>query len=151
MAINRYNFGVVGNCSYLAYIDTSANVNWLCLPRFDSSFIFGSLLDKDQGGEFSILPSEDKYSSRQYYLNNTNILVTEFESETGKFRVIDFAPRFYQFDRYFKPLMLFRKIELIKGHPLITIRSKPVGNYGKNLPEIVAGSNHIRFLNLSAQ
>jgi GH15 family glucan-1,4-alpha-glucosidase len=27
--MNRYNFGVIGNCSYLAYIDTSANINWV--------------------------------------------------------------------------------------------------------------------------
>ena len=149
--MNKYNFGVIGNCSYLAYIDTLANVNWLCLPRFDSSFIFGSLLDKNKGGEFSILPSGKKLASHQYYLNNTNILATEFETEEGKFRVIDFAPRFYQYDRYYKPLMLFRKIELLKGNPFIVIKCSPVDNYGKNKPEIVAGSNHIRFLNLSAQ
>jgi GH15 family glucan-1,4-alpha-glucosidase len=149
--MNKYNFGVIGNCSYLAYIDTSANVNWLCLPRFDSSFVFGSLLDKNKGGEFSILPADRRYTSRQYYLNNTNILATEFESRSGKFRVIDFAPRFYQYDRYFKPLMLFRKIELIRGNPFLVIKCNPVDNYGRNQPEIVAGSNHIRFLNLSAQ
>lgn len=149
--MNRYNFGVIGNCSYLAYIDTRANVNWLCMPRFDSSFIFGSLLDKTKGGEFSILPSIGNFKTRQYYLNSTNILATEFEMQEGKFRVIDFAPRFYQYDRYFKPLMLFRKIELLRGNPFIVVKCNPVDNYGKNLPEIVAGSNHIRFLNLSSQ
>lgn len=56
----RYNFGVIGNRSYPAYIDTKANVNWLCLPRFDSSFIFGSLLDIKKGGEFSIMPENLK-------------------------------------------------------------------------------------------
>jgi len=54
MAIHRYNMGIVGNCSYLGYIDMNANVTWLCLPRFDSSFVFGSLLDKKKGGEFSV-------------------------------------------------------------------------------------------------
>lgn len=148
--MNRYNFGVIGNCSFLAFIDTNANVNWLCLPRFDSSFIFGSLLDKKKGGEFSIMPSNDKYTSHQYYLKNTNILATEFEMAEGKFRVIDFAPRFNQYDRYFKPLMLFRKIELIKGNPSIRVRCRPVDNYGKKIPDAVAGSNHIRYLNLSS-
>jgi GH15 family glucan-1,4-alpha-glucosidase len=149
--MNKYNFGVIGNCSYLAYIDTNANVNWLCMPRFDSSFVFGSLLDKDKGGEFSILPVSKKFSSRQYYLYNTNILATEFEMAEGKFRVIDFAPRFYQYDRYFKPLMLFRKIEVERGTPFIVVKCNPVDNYGNIFPEIVGGSNHIRFLNLSSQ
>ncbi len=149
--MNRYNFGVIGNCSYLAYIDINANVNWLCLPKFDSSFLFGSLLDKKKGGEFSIMPNNKLYKSRQYYLKNTNILVTEFEIPEGKFRVVDFAPRFSQYDRYFKPLMLFRKIELIEGDPYIIVRCNPVDNYGKAVPEIVMGSNHIRYLNLSSQ
>ena len=147
--MNRYNFGVIGNCSYLAYIDTSANVNWLCMPRFDSSFIFGSLLDKKKGGEFSIRP-KGEYESIQYYLKNTNILATEFKTPEGRFRVIDFAPRFNQYDRYFKPLMLFRKIEVLEGNPFIMVKCKPVDNYGKTQPVIVPGSNHIRYLNLSS-
>jgi glucoamylase len=69
--VPKYNFGVVVNCSFLAYIDDHANVNWMCMPRFDSSFIFGSLLDKEKGGEFSIMPSYPTFKSHQYYLNNT--------------------------------------------------------------------------------
>src|SRR5688572_25575432 len=113
MAVHRYNMGVVGNCSYMAYIDTVANVKWMCMPRFDSTFIFGSLLDEEKGGTFSITP-EGEFSSRQYYIPNTNVLATEFISGTGKFRVLDCAPRFYHFERFFKPLMLARKIELLE-------------------------------------
>lgn len=149
--MNRYNFGVIGNCSYLAYIDTTANINWLCLPRFDSSFIFGSLLDKKKGGEFSISPNSADYRSNQYYIKNTNILATEFEAKDGKFRVIDYAPRFIQYERYFRPLMLFRKVELLEGSPFIIVKCHPVDNYGKTLPEISPASNHIRYLNLSSQ
>lgn len=148
--INKYNIGIIGNCSYLAYIDTSTNVKWLCLPRFDSSFIFGSLLDEEKGGEFSIKPLA-KFKSKQYYLQNTNILATEFETEDGRFRVIDYAPRFSQYDRYFKPLMLFRKIELLGGNPFIVVKCKPVGDYGNIKPEIVPGSNHLSYLNLQMQ
>lgn len=149
--MNKYNFGIIGNCSFLAYIDTNANVNWLCLPRFDSSFIFGSLLDKEKGGEFSVMPNNGDFRSKQYYIKNTNILATEFEVEEGKFRVIDFAPRFNQYERYFKPLMLFRKIELLEGNPFIKVKCHPVDNYGKNVPETSTASNHIRYLNLSSQ
>ena len=149
--MNKYNFGVIGNCSYLAFIDTRANVNWLCFPRFDSSFIFGSLLDKKKGGEFSITPANGQYQSQQFYLKNTNILVTEFEIPEGKFRVTDYAPRFNQYDRYFKPLMFFRKIEPVVGNPFIKVICHPVDNYGRKIPETVAASNHIRYLNLSSQ
>ena len=66
--VHKYKMGVIGNCSYLAYIDINANVNWLCMPKFDSSFLFGSLLDKEKGGTFSICPQDDNYTSKQYYL-----------------------------------------------------------------------------------
>jgi GH15 family glucan-1,4-alpha-glucosidase len=137
--------GIVGNCSYMAYIDTHASVKWMCMPRFDSSFLFGSLLDSKKGGEFTITPSGE-YSSTQHYILNTNVLVTEFKTEQGRFRVIDCAPRFYQYERYFKPLMLVRKIELLEGNPVITVKCKPVGNYGEMQSETITSSNHLRFL-----
>jgi GH15 family glucan-1,4-alpha-glucosidase len=147
---NKYNIGVVGNCSFLSYIDMSANVVWMCMPGFDSSFIFGSLLDNEKGGEFSIRPTETAVRTHQYYLRNTNILITEIYLAEGGFRIIDFAPRFYQYDRYFRPTTLFRKIEVISGNPYITIRCKPVGDYGAIVPETVAGNSHIRYMNLSS-
>ena len=150
MSIHRYEMGIVGNCSYLAYIDIHAHVKWMCLPRFDSSFIFGSLIDKPRGGEFSISP-QDKYTSRQYYIESTNVLCTEFHTVSGKFRVIDCAPRFFQYERFYKPLMLVRKIELIEGNPVVKVTCKPVGDYGNMIPEIMFGSNHLRFLNFETQ
>jgi GH15 family glucan-1,4-alpha-glucosidase len=148
---HRYNMGIVGNCSFIAYIDLNANVKWLCLPRFDSSFIFGSLLDETKGGEFSVMPSDSSFTSAQDYLKNTNILVTEFTSPEGKFSVTDFAPRFFQYDRYYRPLMLIRKIKLLSGNPKVRVTCRPVGDYGGVSAETVQGSNHIRYLNLDSQ
>ncbi|MBN1510174.1 MAG: glycoside hydrolase family 15 protein [Sedimentisphaerales bacterium] len=142
-----YRLGIVGNCSYIAYIDDQAAVQWMCMPRFDSSFLFGSLLDADSGGEFSIR-SPHECSTQQRYVENTNILLTDFRATDGSFRVTDFAPRFYQYDRYFRPMMLVRKIEPIRGQPRIIVRCAPVGDYGRAEPEVVVGSNHIRYLNL---
>jgi len=151
MSVHKYNMGVVGNCAYIGYIDTTADVKWLCLPKFDSSFIFGSLLDEDKGGHFYIRPAVAEYKSRQYYLPNTNILCTEFKTDEGAFRVIDCAPRMQNFERQFKPLMLVRKIELISGELPIIISCNPRGNYGQISAEVVTGSNHIRYLNLPSQ
>jgi len=146
-SIHLYRMGIIGNCSYLAYIDDHAEVCWLCMPRFDSSPLFGSLLDRTKGGEFSIRPT-GMFSTRQFYIENTNILCTEFTTTDGAFKVTDFAPRFFQYDRYFRPLMLVRKIEPLRGQPRITVTCAPTGDYGQIRPEIVPGSNHIRYLNL---
>jgi GH15 family glucan-1,4-alpha-glucosidase len=151
MPVHKYKMGVVGNCSYLAYIDTRADVRWMCLPRFDSSFLFGSLLDEDNGGHFYISPADGEYSARQYYISNTNVLCTEFTCRDGKFVVKDCAPRMRIHDRQFRPLMLVRKVELLEGEPAITVCCQPRGEYGKLVPESVIASNHIRYLNLDQQ
>lgn len=145
MRIHQYNMGIVGNCSYMAYIDTQASVKWMCMPRFDSSFLFGSLLDEKKGGEFAITPAGE-WTSKQQYIANTNVLSTEFTTPEGRFRVVDCAPRFLQYERYFKPLMLVRKIELLEGNPVIKVKCKPAGNYGAMQSETVVGSNHLRYL-----
>jgi GH15 family glucan-1,4-alpha-glucosidase len=144
MARHTYQAGIIGNCSYLAHIDTNTNVSWLCWPRFDSSFVFGGLLDKEKGGKFSVLPAGE-YTSRQYYLENTNVLCTEITNEEGSYRVTDFAPRFEQYERHFKPLMLIRKIEPLEGSPRITVDCEPVYEYGDRKLSQVRGSNHIEY------
>ncbi|WP_316814637.1 glycoside hydrolase family 15 protein [Pedobacter nyackensis] len=141
---HTYQTGIVGNCAFLAHINKNTNVDWLCWPRFDSSFVFGGLLDRQKGGEFSILPHGD-YTSRQYYLENTNILCTEISNPEGKYRVTDYAPRFRQFERYFKPLMFIRKIEPLEGEPRVRVICKPVYDYGKTVQKGHRGSNHIEF------
>lgn len=148
---HKYNYGIIGNCSYLALVDTQANIGWMCWPRFDSSFIFGTLLDKEKGGHFFIRPEWDDFRSEQNYVTNTNILETTFHAEDGSYKVVDFAPRYYLYERSYKPLMLVRKIVPLKGSPRIKVGCHPMGAYGETQPEMVLGSNHIRFSGLDAQ
>ena len=150
MTRHSYDYGVIGNCAYTAHIQKDTNIAWMCWPKFDSSFIFGKMLDTEKGGNFCISPSEGIKRTHQYYIENTNILCTEITSASGSYRVTDFAPRFFQQDRYFKPLMLIRKIERLEGSPNLVVRCKPKGNYGEVTPEPSFGSNHIRFLGLDS-
>jgi GH15 family glucan-1,4-alpha-glucosidase len=144
MERHTYQTGIIGNCAFLAHINKNTNVDWLCWPRFDSSFVFGGLLDKDKGGEFTILP-HGAYETKQFYLENTNVLCTEVTNEEGCYRITDFAPRFRQYDRYYKPLMFIRKIEVISGNPRIRVKCRPVYHYGDTEFVGSRGSNHIFF------
>ena len=139
-----YQTGLIGNCAFLAHIHKNTNVEWLCWPRFDSSFVFGGLLDKEKGGEFTVLPEGD-FTTEQYYLENTNVLCTEVTCATGRYRLYDFAPRFQQYDRFFKPLMLMRKIEVLEGTPRVRVICRPRYNYGLSKLNPHRGSNHIQF------
>ncbi len=145
MERHTYASGIIGNCSYIAHIHKDTNINWLCWPRFDSSFVFGSLLDEKKGGDFYIRP-EEEFDSQQYYLENTNVLCTEITTSQGKYRVTDFAPRFFQYERYFKPLMLVRKIEPLEGMARVHVHCRPVYDYGSCVLKEYRGSNHIEFV-----
>jgi GH15 family glucan-1,4-alpha-glucosidase len=73
---HTYDMGVIGNCAFLALVKQDTSISWLCWPRFDSSFVFGSLLDQRKGGEFSIKPAtKDATGSR--------ILPPDFRSTTA--------------------------------------------------------------------
>ncbi len=148
MKKHTYNSGVIGNCAYIAHIEDNTNVNWMCWPRFDDSFVFGSLLDDEKGGAFSLLPPTDSYESKQYYIENTNIICTEISYSEGTYRVTDFAPRFYQYERYYKPLMLVRKIERLSGNPQVKATCKPMAEYGEKSLQRIQGSNHLKFFGL---
>jgi GH15 family glucan-1,4-alpha-glucosidase len=145
MSRHTYGMGIVGNCAYVAHVDTSARVVWMCLPRFDSSFLFGHLLDHEQGGQFGIESVEPARATRQEYVWNTNVLVTTIEAPDGIFRVTDCAPRFRQYGRAFKPLMLVRRIEPISGTPRIRVVCRPRGGYGTVKPYVYVQSNHLRY------
>ncbi|MCC2598692.1 glycoside hydrolase family 15 protein [Sphingobacterium sp. FBM7-1] len=142
---HRYNSGIIGNCAYIAHIEQDTNINWLCWPSFQDSFVFGGLLDESLGGTFRISPHEETINSRQYYLENTNIMRTEIETKDGVYQVTDFAPRFEQYERYFKPLTLIRKVEPMRGNPKIRVICEPTYEYGSKAFHKYRGSNHVQF------
>lgn len=148
---HTYNMGIIGNGSFMAHISDRGEIKWMCWPRFDSSFIFGNLLDPQKGGTFSILPTHNTTAAKQSYLKNTNILCTDITTESGSFRITDFAPRFSQYNRFYRPLMLVRKIEPLSGSNVIKVNCEPRGDYGRIEPVQQMGSNHIRYAGLEAE
>ncbi len=146
---HMYDMGIVGNCAYLAHIDTRARVRWMCLPRFDSSSVFGHLLDPEHGGVLAVEgvdPIEGPGTGGiQKYVWNTNVLETTVQTRDGSFRVTDCAPRFEQHGRLDRPLMLIRKLEPLASAPRIRIVCRPRGEYGSLEPRVSPHSNHVRY------
>lgn len=137
------HLGIIGNCQCSALIDRRGAVVWSCLPRFDAPPVFGSILDPD-GGEWLIGPADGSEGVMRYH-GNTNVLETTFDTPTGKFLLRDFAPRFEQYGRMFRPPMLIRQLVPISGTPRIVARCRPVLGWSKRRPTESGGSHHIRF------
>ena len=143
------DLGVVGNCQFSALIDNRGEVVWCCLPRFDSDPICSTLLDSDNGGRFRIGPAGGEAGTQRYF-PNTNILETTFQTPTGTFKVTDFAPRFFQYERAFRPTQLIRIVEPIEGTPRISILCEPRLGWSKERPSAIQGSHHVRFEGFSS-
>jgi GH15 family glucan-1,4-alpha-glucosidase len=135
---------LIGNCQFSALVHNSGEIVWCCLPRLDSEPVCSSLLDSADGGRFRIGPADGE-AGTQRYLPNTNILETTFLTSTGSFRVVDFAPRFIQFGRAFRPTQLMRVVEPIEGTPRIAVVCEPRLGWSKERPRAVRGSHHVRF------
>ncbi len=96
------DLALIGNCQYSALVERSGAIVWCCLPRFDSEPVFATLLDVAEGGQFLAGPADGALGT-QRYLENSNVLETRFQSGDDAFRVVDFAPRFAQYNRAFRP------------------------------------------------
>ena len=143
------DLGLIGNCQLAAHVRRDGAIVWCCMPRFDSAPIFGALLD-DDGGQFTIGPATPGLGV-QRYLANTNVLETRFEAPEGAFRVLDFAPRFVQCDRSFRPTKLVRIVEPLAGTPRIRVSCDPVLGWSKARPQREAGSHHISYRGFPAE
>ena len=136
--------GLIGNCQVSALVRRDGTIVWSCMPRFDSPPVFASLLDESEGGRFTIGPAAPAPGT-QRYLANTNVLETRFEAADGAFRVLDFAPRFMQHGRSFRPTKLVRIVEPLSGTPRIRVACDPVLGWTRTRPRRESGSHHISF------
>jgi GH15 family glucan-1,4-alpha-glucosidase len=138
------DLGLIGNCQFSALVERTGDVVWCCLPRFDSEPVFSTLLDHENGGRFGVR-TVDGAAGKQGYIENTNVLETTFQTADGSFRVLDFAPRFLQYDRIFHPTQLFRIIEPLDGTPHVRVNCDPKIGWSKASPATLKGSNHLGF------
>lgn len=142
--------GLIGNCQMSALVRHDGDVVWSCMPRFDSPPVFASLLDEGDGGRFMIAPA-DRRVGVQRYLPNTNVLETRFDGQDGAFRILDFAPRFMQHARSFRPTKLLRIVEPLSGTPRIRVVCDPVLGWSKARPRREVGSHHVSYVGYDAE
>ncbi|MCW0386131.1 Trehalase [Xanthomonas sacchari] len=148
MSSPNLDLGVIGNGSFGALIDKRASVVWSCLPAFDGDPAFCALLSPraHPGGDFSI-ELEDFVDSDQHYLANTAILRTVLrDAHGGAVEVIDFAPRWRNHGRFYRPVSIIRQVRPLAGNPRIRVLARPLADWGARQPESTWGSNHVRWL-----
>ncbi|MGE3147658.1 MAG: glycoside hydrolase family 15 protein [Pseudorhodoplanes sp.] len=140
------DLAIIGNGRTAALVNPEARLLWWCFPRFDSDPVFCRLVAGDEEKGFSDVVLDNLVHADSRYIRNTASVVTTLtDRQGGSVRITDFAPRFHNLDRIFRPPQLIRIIEPVAGMPRITIRFRPTHKYGLPMQGASLGSNHIRY------
>jgi GH15 family glucan-1,4-alpha-glucosidase len=140
----------IGNCAISALIDPQGRYVWACAPRVDGDPLFCSLLSPEGGEDGArgawAVEVEQLASVEQAYLRNTPILRTVLHTAGGDaVEILDFAPRFRQSGRIYRPGAFVRIVRPLRGAPRIRIRLRPTSDWGAADPARTFGSNHVRY------
>ena len=82
------DYAFLSDCHTGALVAPDGTVDWLCLPRFDSPSLFGSLLDRQAGG-FRLGPYGVNVPTARRYEAGTNVLITTWHTPGGWVEVRD--------------------------------------------------------------
>ena len=91
MAARIEDYAMIGDCRTAALVSRDGSIDWFCCPRFDSEACFAALLGTPEHGRWLIAPRAEARITRRYR-PNTLVLETEFETDEGAVRLIDFMP-----------------------------------------------------------
>src|SRR6201982_2376979 len=86
------DYALISNCAAGALVGRNGSLDWLCLPRFDSSACFAALLGTRDHGRWIIEPAGEAIRCARPYRENAIILETRMEAPGGIVTLIDFMP-----------------------------------------------------------
>jgi GH15 family glucan-1,4-alpha-glucosidase len=92
MALPIEDYALIGDCHTAALVGRDGSIDWLCLPRFDAGACFAALLGGPTHGRWLIAPTRGLRGVQRRYRSGTLVLETDFETDDGAVRVIDFMP-----------------------------------------------------------
>lgn len=82
------DYGLIGDGKTAALVGRDGAIDWMCLPRFDSPAVFCALLDAERGGHYTVTV-DGLVDSRQRYVDDTGVLVTELQGREGMVELTD--------------------------------------------------------------
>jgi len=86
------DYALIGDLQTGALVSRYGAVDWLCFPRFDSGALFAALLGTSENGHWTIQPRGEFRPLSRRYRDDTLVLESELETDTGVVRLIDFMP-----------------------------------------------------------
>jgi GH15 family glucan-1,4-alpha-glucosidase len=150
------DFAFLSDCHTGALVAPDGAISWLCVPKFDSPSVFGTLLDR-QAGYFRFGPFGINHATARVYEPGTNVLTTTWKTPSGWVEVRDaltMGPREREdvITPHTRPPadddadhMLVRSVRCLDGNVEIELVCEPVFDYGRTPAEwtLVDGERHV--------
>ena len=150
------DYAFLSNCHTGALVAPDGAIDWLCVPRFDSPSVFGSLLDRG-AGSFGFSPFGIHHATARVYEAGTNVLETTWRTPTGWLLVrtaltMGLHSHEDEITPHTRPPadedaehMLVRTVECLEGRVEVELICEPMFDYGRAPAEwtLVDGSRHI--------
>ena len=124
---------LIGDMHSAALITKGGTIDWLCLPAFDSDACFAALLGTPENGYWRIAPSGVEAKTLRRYRKDTLILETDFVTETGTVRLVDFMPPWAGRDHS----EICRSAECLDGKVPMRSELTPRFAFGRAIPRVV--------------
>ena len=138
------DYAFLSDCEVGALVAPSGNVEWLCVPRFDSPSVFGTVLDRDAGG-FRFGPADVAVPAARRYLPGTMVLETSWGTPNGWVIIRDvllIGPWHHRDKRseahrrpptdYDAEHVLLRTVRCVNGEMQLALDCEPVFEYGRH-------------------
>jgi GH15 family glucan-1,4-alpha-glucosidase len=149
------DYAFLSNCHTGALVAPDGAIDWLCVPRFDSPSVFGSLLDRGAGA-FRLAPFGINHPTARVYVPGTNVLETTWKTPSGWIVVrtaLTMGPHDHEDEitPHTRPPadddadhMLVRTVECLEGRVEVELVCEPVFDYARELAAwtLVDGSRH---------
>jgi len=124
---------LIGDMRTAALVTKDGSIDWLCLPAFDSDACFAALVGTVDNGRWRIAPTVPVKVARRRYRKDTLILETDFVTETGTIRLVDFMPP----RRGREYSQVCRLLRCIEGTVPVHFEVSPRFAFGRAVPRVV--------------
>jgi GH15 family glucan-1,4-alpha-glucosidase len=131
------DYALIGDLRTAALVSLDGEIDWLCLPRFDSPAVCSALLGDSRHGRWSLAPIDRARSVRRRYRTGTLVLETRWTTPDGTVGVTDLMiPN--------SPVpMVVRIVDGLAGTVRMHTHLAPRMGYGKDTPDLYAADGHL--------
>jgi GH15 family glucan-1,4-alpha-glucosidase len=136
------NYGVIGDLSTVALVGINGSIDFMCFPEFDSPSIFAAMLDAEKGGRFQLAPATGEWRHKQFYLPDSNILLTRFLADFAVAEVSDFMP----ITDLGHAHDLVRRAKTVRGEVEWRMVCEPRFDYGRASHRVETNKNDVLFI-----